>query len=542
MSELPPFPPSDAWAIRRAASGNTWAEGKPSAVAQVMCLALEKHPGFDQIAQWFKDSPAALTQIMAVDPQTPPPATALQSIKTMSQVEVFVPTLPAYARCEVPKSTPRKSFVDEVAAWAGMVSPMTPRMFLESGALWLVGLAVARRACWHIHKPIFPQYYLIWVAPTSRYKKTTGANAIRALGMQAVPELFLPEEIGSPEAFLSSLGGKRPSNYETLKQYHKDMIEKSIPHAAQRGLNLDEISSLLGANKKDHMQGLEEMILRGFDAPALYRRLTQSEGFTAIHNMHLSILGQTTPAALARNLRPGDWETGLMARFVALAPEGKIDYKLPELSPQELQPPSALVAQLRTLFHALPEPPSELEPSQDMPARQMITVFAEKDALRAFDAYTRAVTFDLLEDGSNAPDGRLHGNYSRLHEYAAKNALVFALCEWAANGAQGIPRITLLHWARGQEIAEGWRASWHQLLRQLDNNQELKDMEKIIGLLGRNNEKGMTKREITQYASLSYKAVSDALQVLVEAEDVSIGHREGKQKAIIYRLAGWVGA
>ena len=93
---------------------------------------------------------------------------------------------------------------------------MTPRIFLESGPLWVVGLAVARRCVLRLgFGEVFPNLYYLWVAPTTYYHKSTGLNAITDMVRDTVPHLLLPATT-SPEMLVAKLAGERPANYEKL--------------------------------------------------------------------------------------------------------------------------------------------------------------------------------------------------------------------------------------------------------------------------------------------------------------------------------------
>ncbi|MBK8035353.1 MAG: hypothetical protein IPK17_38775 [Chloroflexi bacterium] len=50
---------------------------------------------------------------------------------------------------------------------------------------------------------------------------------------------------------------------------------------------------------------------------------------------------------------------------------------------------------------------------------------------------------------------------------ALKLALILAIMDWTDEGMPNTPRITTVHWARGQMLAEEYRASVHRLLDEL---------------------------------------------------------------------------
>jgi DNA-binding transcriptional ArsR family regulator len=149
------------------------------------------------------------------------------------------------------------------------------------------------------------------------------------------------------------------------------------------------------------------------------------------------------------------------------------------------------------------------------PARQTRAALISKDAYAAYDAYTRAVTYDLLR-ARHKPDARLHPNYTRLHIQAVKVALALAAMDWADAGGQGMPRIELGHWARGQAIVEEWRASVHRLIDALNRGEDSITEARILEHLSVHPE-GETLRDLTLRTGLRRKAIEDALRALVEA-------------------------
>jgi len=380
--------------------------------------------------------------------------------------------------------------------------------------LWSLGLATARRCAVPLHKPIYPHLYVLWVAMTSIYKKTTGMEAIYDLVNEAMPHMLLPEE-STPEAFISALGGKRPLNYDSLSAYEKQLEDAGQRFAAQRGLLLDEASSLFGATKKDYMQGHAEMVMRLYDAPHRYTRNVRSEGKIVIYDASLCILGATTPASLQRNINAQSWETGELARFVLLFPEKESPYN-PGGSLTDYAPPSALVSRLKALHTLLPMPARPGAGLEDKPpVLPVVNALICKEALAAYEAYTRVITYDILSS-TEMPDPRLHPNYSRLHVQAVKVALVLAAMDWADAGGKGSLQISLGHWARAQQIAETWRASYHRLLDTLNRGDDSLTENRILGLLV-SQAYGYTLRELTQKTGFRRKAIESALESLVEA-------------------------
>jgi hypothetical protein len=490
---------------------------------------------FVQRALSYLIDPQTLSDIIRIDVNAGPPEQA--KAQTSGESDVFVPPLPKEAQLSdrtLQAGERVSGFITAMVAWLEKLSPMTPRPMLLSGTHFAISLAVARRCCLPIYKGVYPQFYILWVAPTSRYKKSTGSAPIRRLLEAAIPYMLLPEDM-TPEAAQLALAGKRPVNYDNLPLHEKSRIDRGIPHAARRGMYIDEVSSLFGAMKrKDSMQGFEELLLKGADNPDRLSRWTVGEGYYVLRNFNLNLLGLTTPRALGRNLREDDWDTGLFARFLIMTPDCAAVYKLPSLTFEDMAPPSALVAGLQTIESAMPVPPSEIEMANgSAPVLPSIKAHMTGEVKAMLEAYSKAVTFSMLLEGANMPDERLHGGYSRLHEYAIKAALNAAIVDWALSGAQGVPIITEGHWAHGQQFAELCRASLHRLLSALEVTEENKNERKLLAILSRSPQ-GMTKRDLTKYTHLPVRTVEILLDMLLESGDVVAVQPEGR-RTILYK-------
>jgi len=87
---------------------------------------------------------------------------------------------------------------------------MTPDQFHESAALWLVGVAVARR----LYLPmswgrVYPNLMVVWIAPTTLFHKSTALEIARSL---ALP---VPLSLNGPGDHVRSLpvGSGRPGAF-----------------------------------------------------------------------------------------------------------------------------------------------------------------------------------------------------------------------------------------------------------------------------------------------------------------------------------------
>lgn len=524
----------DLWAVARAAQGLDWRslKGITPLIAGMLNNLQQPKDAIDLLRLLGPETSQNVLQI--ADPSSEPPIPS-----PTVEPDIIIPELPSESRLsdELIKSAENVGgWVNDFLKWSTKRTPMTPTFWLEAGALYCIGLAVARRLYLHIHEPIYPHFYILWVGRTSVYRKTSGLKCVLSTINKAIPHMLFSEEM-TPEAFISSAAGRHPANYEKMPPWEKKMVDESMKHAAQRGVVLDEASSLFASNsKKDYMAGSEEMWLRAFDAAEYYSRETSADGKTIIRDMAMSMLGATTPAAFKRVIDPAAWETGLTARFAMLYMDEKLPHKDTSHDTKYFEPPDVLVRRLIALHQKLPLTPQvALLDGEAPPRRQQIGALIDKDVFPMFRSYAKALQYDLLWGNL---DARLHGNYSRLPVYTEKVALALAAIDWADSGApkEGV-RITVPHYARAQQITEKWRASLHRMLAGIAKSKDSEDEDAIYKHL-ESYPKGETLRELLYRTGVPRKNIVDALEALIESGNVeAIDQQKARgPKTTIYRI------
>ena len=535
----------DAFALRCAISLQPIPnEVKPSPILAGLLSTLDwqKNPDHRLILQNLVSiQPGILEQVMKVDPKGQPPVPVDEPICE----EFYVPPLPKAAQLDenlIRKSQEVGRFQRDCADWLARKSPMTPRIFLESAPLWAVGLAIARRCVLRLSfDDIYPNLYVLWVAPTTYYHKSTGLKAITRLVSSTLPHLLMPETT-TPEMLVAKLAGQRPSNYDQLVPSERKLEDAALRYAGQRGLSIDEASKILIPKK--YMEGHAEALMQLFDAPDRMERELRGDGKLIIYNPALSLIGATTPAMLSRYLTDSEWESGLMARIVPLTPtEKEVKYVVSTHSPELLTTMESLKARLLRIHNAFPTPPDwEALYTSDEPIRlKTIDALLEPSVMDHFNAYSGAM--HELTDPRRGLDERLRGNYGRLPVLAVKLALILTVMDWVEDGAKDMPRISEAHWARAQMLSEEYRASAHRLLAELNVSQDVKNEQKILDFIARIQEtKPPSKREIHRGAGIKNRkdahASVDALLESGTIEEIDRRSRAGGRPTKAYRLVG----
>jgi len=184
---------------------------------------------------------------------------------------------------------------------------------------------------------------------------------------------------------------------------------------------VDEISGLLAATKRDHMQGLDELLMNLYDG-LRYVYVTRTRGKTVIEDGQLSILGATTPFGLIESVSLKDWMSGKLARYLMILPKDRPEFSLGEYG---IDAPPELITRLKKLHDALPAPPNIGEPDR---TQTSIAASIDQAAIDAYNRYYQYVSYDAIAEESDT-DRRLRGNYTRMHIQAMKVALIAAVTD-----------------------------------------------------------------------------------------------------------------
>jgi hypothetical protein len=509
----------DAYAFRRVLSKlDVPADLKLSPVANLLLETLnpqENPAGWQTLQEMVTKDHQIMQQVMYVDPKAEPPA------DSKDNGELYVPPLPKAAQLDdkLIKATEGVGrFHRDCTKWLKQKSPMTPHIFLESAPLWAVGLAIARRAVLHLSfDDIYPNLYVLWSAPTTYYHKSTGLKAITQLVRRVLPHLLLPETT-TPEMLMAKLAGQKPTNYDQLLPSEKKLEDTGMRFAGQRGMSIDEASKILIPKK--YMEGHAEALMQLFDGTDRMERELRGDGKLIVYNPSLSLIGATTPTMLARYMTDSEWESGLMARFVALTPaEKEMPYIVSDPSPEFDQMTEGLKSRLLRIHNAFPTPPEweALYSSDETVHLPSIDVMLEPDVMKHFNAYSKAM--HELTDPRDGLDERLRGNYGRFPVLTVKLSMILTLMDWVENGAKDVPRISVAHWARAQMLSEEYRASAHRLLAELNVSQDVKNEQKILDFIVRVQKgKPPTKREIHRGTGIkNRKEAYTAVEALVES-------------------------
>ncbi len=427
-------------------------------------------------------------------------------------------------------------WLQDYVNFASQAAPMSDPAFHLSAGLFLLSTAVARRVCLQVGiQRIYPSLYQLIVAESTLYHKTSALMIAQALLKEAGLDILLLASRQTPESLVAELGTMRPSTFNSWSENEKKRWIAERSFSAQRGWLLDEASHLLDSFNRDYTAGLLPLVLALFDCPEREVSQTVGRGRQVVQYAYLSFLGATTPSAVAEHIqRNAHWSNGLWARFAMVTPQKNIpDW---HFFPTNIKIPKELSSQLSCLaFKALPVPKvRETAGDVQVEPPPVLPVTLDVDVYQAWEAYAKALGYDLLLEGS--VDRRLYPSYGRLYIAAMKVAILLASIDWADQPErEKSPRVRLSHWYQGQAIAETWRESVHRMLNEFATGDEQSQEENLLRILRRSNLEGMTAREIGQMAHLKREIVDVQLLAMEQDGLVERAQNNGR-RAITYRI------
>ena len=252
--------PMDNYVLARAIVGLPLDNLPQSALVQLLLAGLNPTAPDDlQILRRLLGQERML-DIFKVDPNSEPPLMLSQQ----TDLNV-VPELPESAKLtEEQKQAGLQvgKWLDDYITWAGQAANETPLSFHLGAGLYLASIAIGRRL--YVQTPwrqkVFPNLYVMIVAVSTYYRKSAGLSLANEVARLAIPHMIMPQP-GSPENFMSMLGGILPPNFNDIPHADRQRLEKGNRYAAQRGLLRDELSGLFKSMGRDYMAGVRRVKL-----------------------------------------------------------------------------------------------------------------------------------------------------------------------------------------------------------------------------------------------------------------------------------------
>lgn len=535
------------WAVSRLRYGDALERVKPERMGLPwvefygVCRSLnggDRRQAFDDWAAHHPQGGAifhAVGTIPATIADYPEPPAPTTNPAEATALYVDIPDLPRAARLSPAMervATETGAFVAAFRDYVFQIVNTLPPEFSEAAALTVLSIGVARRLYLPtFFEDIYPILWTLWVAPSTVFHKTTALNLVRRLVKDIMPWLLLPEE-SSNDRLIQNMAGMKPINWEQLKLWDQERLRHGWKHAGQRGIVVDEASSLFGSFDKEYNRGKIETFLRAFDCTDEVGVETNKHGMIYIRHLYMPLLGATTPTSIQFSNNQFMWESGFWPRFIPLAPARMFPDPIRHRDERVHRPP-ALADRLSRFLNRLPEPGDPPDPTAqpEPPARLAVTIDAE--AWKHWQNYNHTLSY-TFQDPAITADNRLRLMYGRLPVKLLRAAILLAADDWADETEA--PRIGAAHYARAHQIAEVWRENAHRFVEIMSRPPEGEDTERrIMRTLEQMQTTGIptTTRELQRRTHWSREMLSNVLMQMAEDGLVQI---EVSGKTKVWRI------
>lgn len=382
-----------------------------------------------------------------------------------------------------------EDYIDFSRKW----SPRAYDDFHEACALWLLSTVAAGRLIIHLGKPRHTHLYILLVARTSLYAKSTTAEiAIQVLKEIGLAHLLMPDS-ATPAKFIT-----------IMAQGSVEIRGTKITFAsAQRGWYYEEFGQHVAAMlKPGGFMSDFLFMLRKFDddkGEISYSTLTRED---VIENPYLALLATLTPDDLRPYAKKGSvlWGDGFLARFALVCPPEALERCKDPFPKGKRRIPPSILKQLRSWDKRLGD--------------GITTIKMTKSVRSAFEEYDG----HLLDSLAKLSNRDLDGNYAKLSERTLRIAVLLA-------SVAGSSVVSMEYWEKAQEITERWRTGVHELYTQVNEKvtsaeQDHKDEERILRAVQKHL--GATARKVYDTVKTKHLSMSDVVNMLNYLVDIAI--------------------
>ncbi len=193
------------------------------------------------------------------------------------------------------------TFARAYSTWAESFTDAPPQ-FHRMVSYWVLSTLLGRRVYLHLGDDwLFPNLWLVVLAPSSFYRKST-ALSIGAKMVNAVrPDTILPSE------------------------FSQECLVALMQQQAHGALVAYEFRTLLALMLKDYNSGLQSLLTELYDSPPEYCRKTGTKEIKEyrVEKPYLTILGASTVDWLLQSVQGGDISGGFLARFLFVSADTK---------------------------------------------------------------------------------------------------------------------------------------------------------------------------------------------------------------------------
>ncbi len=450
------------------------------------------------------------------------------------------PELPAHIQLDSELAAEACPWLNHYIEFSRHWSPRSYDGYHEACGLWVLSTVAARRVAFHLSGPNYTNLYILLSGISTLYAKSRAARIAIDLLKQAGFDWLRAPARATPQAFVSLLVGEVPKNYDEMDELQQERARNRFGFAAQRGWFFEEFGNGIAAmtQASGYMADFRSLLREFDDCPPLYENATQSRGLEVVKRPYLAMLANLTPSDLRNVASRGAqiWGDGFLARFAFVTPPRQdiSDARFPlgeRIAPEELLKPlhqwhkrlgSPIVSAVSEEKGSFLPGPTTLK----LNALPQTTYYPVDDVVDAMYDYNSALL--RLARENNEDFGPYYG---RLHEKAMRVAVLLA-------SVSGDTTVRLRHWARGQAIAETWRASLHRSYEQINERSvsEEANLEqriyKLVLKLGHPSAAEISNY-IKRHSTVYIKRVADGM---LETGILQVSPRRGRHNVLRYCL------
>ena len=371
------------------------------------------------------------------------------------------------------------SFLDSYFKYASHITD-SPTEFHDFISIATAGVAIGRKRYVQLgHQKIYPNFYMIILAPSSMYRKST-ALSISRMALTDVNPLLV---------------------------YHSDFSQEKMSEILKEqpvgAFYWFEWKTLIGLLSKDYMAGTKAWLTELFDC---YSMGIARKGISyTIDNPCVSILSATTSDWFTESVQKGDIHGGFLARFLFVHSKNKT--RNDSMPPEPDQSQKAIMdSELLTL--------SRLEDHQ---------MRFSPEARKVYDVW-----YNLFVSNFERIPASFRTMFARMPIYALKIAIVVEVCNNTSSVTISADSLN-----KALQYCKWLEKSTSELMhRDLSFSRHEAQEKKVLSFLREKNDKKADRASILQYCNLSGKEAESIISTLLEKESIETSYerKEGSQK------------
>lgn len=316
---------------------------------------------------------------------------------------------------------------------------------------------------------IYPNLWIILLAPSSLYRKSTAIAIGRRILTEFNKNLIFPNE------------------------FSQEKILEVLSQQPQGVFYFYEFLTFMGLLQRDYMTGTKAFFTEMYDCPPDYSRVTKGQSFY-IKDPFINILSATTLDWFLEQVKEGDMAGGFLPRFVII--------------PALIKPKS------------MPLPPI-VDSKETTRIRALLYTFSDRTGPMHFNAEAEKeylLWHHQFEAGFHQADKRIQAFLVRLVPYLLKFSMLEALCN-------GEKEISLSSFIKARTAVQWIAAQLKDISQDMEFTKTGRDRMKVLRFIRDAGQAGIQHSQLLRLSRLdSDKELRPAIKTLTEQFQVITRH------------------